>query len=84
MAADVREIEEVRRSIELERAELVETLGQLESMFASRLVRVALAATALAVLGLSISVGLHRRRRHAAERGTVAGRLGRYALVRLP
>jgi hypothetical protein len=87
MAADAYELEEVRHRIERERAALQDSMEGLERAFtrvSSRLGGRQSASAAAALLVVGVAFVLVRRRRRSDRAWTVAARVGRYALVRLP
>jgi type III secretory pathway component EscT len=84
VAAELHDVEEVRRQVELERAELeqsLETLEQAVARTAARLAVPAALAAAAVTVGLVFLVRAARRRRRCPA---VAARVGPYAVVRLP
>jgi len=93
MAAEPRDIVEVRRQIAQEREELGEAVDELEQTLAQAVQasakiggRVLLVAAGAFVLGFALAGGMKRARRlrrRERRRRTMPARVGRYALVRL-
>jgi len=93
MAAETRELADVRRRIAEERDQLGDAVDELEQTVAKAVGasariggRVLLVTAGAFVLGFALAGGLKtaRRLRHREERRrSVAARVGRYALVRL-
>ena len=93
MAAETRELADVRRRIAEERDQLGDAVDELEQTVAKAVGasakiggRVLIVAAGAFVLGFALAGGLktaRRLRRREERRRSVAARVGRYALVRL-